>query len=190
MAFGQGKDPNADWREKRRFGFGLENVGQFIGGAITAGFGAANGDQEKTQQGLSQMGASVNSFANKVNVNKQMSSGNLSLTDPNAAVPTKPGWGGPNLYDPHPIRPGWGGPPQVSNQNNTAPEGSAAKAASTSMDTGAGYNPQSETFRSGSGQTITDRNKTFEQQAAGALMKNNTLMASKGQRINYLSFFN
>lgn len=173
MAYGQGKDPNAQLRKFK--GSGWESVGQFIGGAINAGFGAANGDKGKAQQGLSQMGSSFQGFSNQIAQNKQMSSGNLNLTDPNAAVPIKPGWGGPS---------------QVSDPNAAVPEGQAAKAASTGMDMGAGYNPQSETFRSSSGQTITDRNKTFEQQAANALMQNNTLMASKGLRINYLSFFN
>lgn len=156
MSLEQKTDPNAELRKKRGFGSGWNSIGQFIGGAINAGFGAANGDKGKAQQGLSQMGSSFQGFSNQIAQNKQMSSGNLNLTDPNAAVP----------------------------------EGQAAKAASTGMDMGAGYNPQSETFRSSSGQTITDRNKTFEQQAANALMQNNTLMASKGRRINYLSFFN
>lgn len=173
MVYGQGKDPNAQIRKFK--GSGWESVGQFIGGAINVGFGANNGDMNKVAQGVNQMGSSVQGFANKVAQNKQISSGSLNPNSANAAVPTKPGWGGPS---------------QVSDPNDAVPDGQAGKAASTSMDMGAGYNPQSETFRSGSGQTITDRNKTFEQQATDALMKDNTLMAAKGRRINYLSFFN
>jgi hypothetical protein len=48
MAYGQGKDPNALLRKSRGYGSGWESVGQFVGGAITAGFGASNGDMDKT----------------------------------------------------------------------------------------------------------------------------------------------
>lgn len=80
--------------------------------------------------------------------------------------------------------------PIPDNQNTTTIGQSASQAAASNFDLQAGYNPQSETFRSGSGQTITDRNKTFEQHAANALIKDNTLVASKGRKLNYLSFFN
>ena len=50
MAYGQGKDPNAQIRKFK--GSGWESVGQFIGGAINAGFGASNGDMDKVAQGV------------------------------------------------------------------------------------------------------------------------------------------
>ena len=168
MTYGQGKDPNARLREVRGYGSGWENVGQFIGGAITAGFGAKNGDMDKAMQGVNQMGSSLQGFSNKVAQNKQMSSGSLNLSIPQTNSTMQQG----------------------NTQQSTVQQPTASDLASTSLDMGAGYNPQSETFRSGSGQTITDRNKTFEQQATNALFKDNTLMASKGRKINYLSFFN
>ena len=166
--YGQGKDPNANLRKMRGYGSGWENVGQFLGGAITAGFGAANGDGSKAMQGLNQMGSSMWDFTDKVQANKQMSSGSLNLsTTPSTQT-------------------GQSMTPSLS--NNSQP--SAGSLASTSMDMGAGYNPQSETYRSGNGATVTDRNKTFEQQATAALQKDNTFTASKGKKLNYLSFFN
>ena len=166
MQYGQGKDPNAGLRSTK--GTGWENIGQFIGGAVTAGFGAASGNGQKAMQGLNQMGSSMWNFTDKVQANKQMSSGNLN-------PPTTPATQTGQSMTP-------------SLPTNSQP--SAGSLASTSMDMGAGYNPQSETYRSGNGTTITDRNKTFEQQAMTALQKDNTFTASKGKKLNYLSFFN
>lgn len=168
MAYGQGKDLNANLRKMRGYGSGWENIGQFIGGAITAGFGAANRDGNKAMQGLNQMSSSMQNFTEKAQTNKQMSSEGLNL-------PTAK-----SIQTGQPMIP--------SLSTNSQP--SAGSLASTSMDMGAGYNPQSETYRRGNGTTVTDRNKTFEQQAMTALEENNPFTASKGTKLNYLSFFN
>lgn len=52
MKYGQGKDPNANLRKTRGYGSGWGNVGQFIGGAINAGFGASNGNKDQAMEGL------------------------------------------------------------------------------------------------------------------------------------------
>lgn len=179
MQYGQGKDLNANLRRARGYGSGWENVGQFIGGAINAGFGASNGNKDQAMKGLNQIGSSVNSFVNKASVNKQMSSGGLNLTTPaNQTLPAQSGN--------QPAQPVNG----QAQQGTTGEMSAAGQMASNSIDLGAGYNPKSNSFRTGSGQIISDPKQSFEQQATNALQQNNTFMASKGKKLNYLSFFN
>lgn len=179
MQYGQGKDPNANLRRSRGYGSGWENVGQFVGGAMNVGFGASNGNIAQAMEGLNQMGSSVKDFANKVSVNKQMSSGELDLTMPtNQTLPTQSG-----TQPAQPVN------SQVQ-QGTTDGMSATGQMASNSLDFGAGYNPKSNSFRTGSGQTIFDAKQSFEQQATNALQKKNTFMASNGKKLNYLSFFN
>lgn len=193
MEYGQGKDIQANFRAQNNYGAGTNSLirmvghlGKGVGSALSGSLDAAAGAaMDLINEGSNFKNLLMNSKLN--NPSAKNNTYNVGQQQPiNQQSPIATQAQQANFQTT---------PPQQSQatQQNAASQAFAAG----KYDTGAGYNPQSGTFRDGQGNVIADQQQSFEQMAAQQPIQNlnpnltqNKQMpvASEGKKLNYFSY--
>ena len=191
MVYGQGKDLQANFRDQNNFGEGSNSLIRMAGNIIGTARAALDENPEAAVQYGTDLIGEVQNFKS-IFMGSKNSSDNKKYNNIGQSQPI-------NQQSPISTQAAQANLQGTPKQYFQSPLTNAASRSliSGGYDTGAGYNPQSETFHDGQGNLYMDQRPTFDQQVAQQpvqnLNPNLTLskqvpMALIGSKLNYFTY--